>query len=109
MGDDSAAPTFRQIMAARALLGWSHRALADQAGIDAAQLAAQLAALEETAVGAGSTSSLSAESISSMTTALRRAGIVFSGTAVTPGVSLTASAAADEGLRPDELNAQNDG
>lgn len=105
MGDDNAAPTFRQIMAARALLGWSHRALADQAGIDAAQLAA----LEEAAAGVGSTSSLSAESISSMTTALRRAGVVFSGTAVTPGVSLTASAAADEGLRPDELNAQNDG
>lgn len=103
---DDAPASFRQIMAGCALLGWSLEKLAGRAGIDPRQTEALIAS---GIAGIGSPVRLADESIRQMTSCLIQAGVTFSGTAAAPGVQLVAPGPVDEGLRPEDLNAQNDG
>ena len=87
----------RQIAAARALLGWSLAELAERAGLGEAELQS----VEGTAARDARTESIVA--------ALKAGGVIFlDGHGEGPGVRLGRSFTA-EGLRPEELDASNDG
>jgi transcriptional regulator with XRE-family HTH domain len=91
----------RQVHAARALLSWTQRDLAERAGVPETSVrafeSADTPVMEENGAGAR------------LVTALQRAGILFledNGDGI--GVRVR-SASRDEGLRPDQLTADNDG
>lgn len=86
----------RQIKAARALLGWTRKDLAARSGVTAPTV--HVIETDESNMGALSPTR------AQLTRALDEAGIVFA-TGAAPGVQLMP---AEQGLRPDELNASND-
>ena len=95
----------RQVKAARALLGWSQGDLAHASGISETTIK-RLEAIEGTLGGRS-------ETVEKVRDALQRAGVAFffeneASHQGGPGVRLKPSRA-DEGLRPEQLNSENDG
>lgn len=86
--------TAAELRAGRALLGWTREQLAERSAVDIAEIAR----LEDGPVTEG-------EAVAALVQALGEAGVEFGG----PGVEGVSRRPAAEALRPEELNAGNDG
>ena len=90
----------RQVKAARALLDWSQERLAAASGVSIPTVR-RLEAMDGELRGR-------AETAERLRAALEAAGVEFTN-GDAPGVRLRRLGPPDESLRPDQLNAQNDG